>query len=53
MTLGSEKLQRFDGFKSKYPEGFAKPPLMELEQPHPAQVNVTISAEGFLECLTT
>lgn len=52
MTLASEKLQSFDGFKSKYPEGLAKQAHVELEQPHPAQVNVTIPAEGFLECLT-
>lgn len=53
MTLGSEKLQSFDSFKSKYPEGFAKPAHVELEQPHPAEVNVTIPAEPCLACLTT
>lgn len=50
MTLGSEKLQSFDGFKSKYSEGFAKQAHVELE--HPGQGNFTVHAEGFLECLT-
>lgn len=48
MTLGSEKLQSFDSFKSKYPEGFAKQAHMELEQP--AEVNVT--NELCLACVT-
>lgn len=53
MTLGSEKLQSFDSFKSKYPEGFAKQAHVELEQPQPAEVNVTSPAEPCLVCLTT
>lgn len=48
MTPGSEKLQSFDGFKSKYPEGFAKQAHMESEQLHSAYGNVTIPAEGFV-----
>jgi len=36
MTPGSEKLQSFNGFKSKYPEGSAKQAHVALEHLHPA-----------------